>query len=213
MFYDFPSLFEYQRLPFYFSGSPLFILESLFHPRALTTGQLPQRRWRGNMERADWPWNIYGSLVLWLYEVWQRCRITVTPPQTKGLVCCYLLWLGEVHAFPPYIQSPSFASFLSFLFACERYLYRVSILISFSMLCFFLLLFYPFHSFLQCYFLQISSQQSVLALSPPSAFSSHSISHLISSALSSLHHIHNDRLMAASAAPLSNNKVTQIGPN
>ena len=97
VFYDFPSPFEYQRrLPFYFSGSPLFILESLFHPRALTTGQLPQRRWRGNMERADWPWNIYGSLVLWLYEFWQRWHITVTLPQTKGLMCCYLLWLVGV---------------------------------------------------------------------------------------------------------------------
>lgn len=53
------------------SGSPLFILESLFHPRALTAGQLSQRRWWGNTQQAVWPWNIYASLVLWLYAFWQ----------------------------------------------------------------------------------------------------------------------------------------------
>lgn len=57
-------------------------------------------------------------------------------------------------------------------------------------------------------FFQIPLYQSVLALSPLSAFSSHSIPHLISSTLSSLHHIHNRRLMAASAVPHSNNTVT-----
>lgn len=44
----------------------------------------------------------------WLYEFWQWWHITVTPLQTKDLMCCYLLWLGEVR------QSACFFTILRF---------------------------------------------------------------------------------------------------
>lgn len=211
----FPSpYFEYQQLTFYFSRSALFILRAYFTPEPRTTGQLPQRRWRGIMERTDWPWNIYGSLVLWLYEFWQRRHITVTLPPNKrpDVLLCVVAWRDETKCM---FFSPSFAftpSPLSVYKRCLRiFSYRSA---SLSACCFFLASFILFRYFSSnVIFLQISSRLSVLALSPLAASSSHSISPLISSTLSSLHHIHNDRLMAASASPLHNNEATSIGPD
>lgn len=107
--YDFPMAFEYQRAPLHFFGSPLFILEGLFHPRVLTTGQLPPQRWREHMERAGWCWNIYGSVVLWLHEFWQRWHILPLPKQKAWCVavCCGLERWDRVHASPPYTDSPN----------------------------------------------------------------------------------------------------------
>ena len=133
-------------------------------------------------------------------------------------MCCYLLWLGEVRQSACFL-SPSFAftpSPLSVYKRCLRIFSHRSA--SLSVCCFFFLCF--FYSFIlfryfssTVIFLRISSRQSALALSPLAASTSHSISHLISSTLSSLHHIHNDRLMAASASPLRNDEVTSIGPD
>lgn len=94
--YDFPMAFEYQHAPLHFFRSPLFILEGLSHPRVLTTGQLPPQRWREHMERADWCWNIYGSLVLWLHEFWQRWYIlSPSPNKRPDVLLSVVVWRGE----------------------------------------------------------------------------------------------------------------------
>lgn len=62
--YDFPMAFEYQRVSLHFFASPLFILEGLFHPRVLTTGQLPPQRWREHMELK---WLVLK--YLWFFSV------------------------------------------------------------------------------------------------------------------------------------------------
>lgn len=78
-------------------GLPCLFWRAYFTPEPQTTGQLPQRRWKSIMERTDWPWNIYGSLVLWLYEFWQRRHITVTLPPNKrpDVLLSVVAWRGE----------------------------------------------------------------------------------------------------------------------
>lgn len=212
----FPSpYFEYQQLTFYFSRSALFILESLFHPRApdngsAATAEVERHHWKNRLA-LKYLW-FFSVVIVWVF--WQRRHITVTLPPNKrpDVLLCVVAWRDETKCM---FFSPSFAftpSPLSVYKRCLRiFSYRSA---SLSACCFFLASFILFRYFSSnVIFLQISSRLSVLALSPLAASSSHSISPLISSTLSSLHHIHNDRLMAASASPLHNNEATSIGPD
>lgn len=174
-------------------------LNSIFflkYPFSISLTSLPQWRWRWNMERADWPWNIYDSLIVWVLTA--EAHYCDPIPKQKAwcvAICCDLDGWVKVHAVSPYIESPSVACFL--LSVYNIYIYLFSRLDSLSC---------AIWSFSTIFSNMISPEQSVLAFSPLSAFSPHSISHPISSTLSSLHHIHNDRLTTASAVPLSYNK-------
>lgn len=80
-FTTFHRLFKDQSEIFHSCGSLLFIFQPLFPPRAWSAGQ-PWRRLRGRRRqrwtaRAISPWNIYGSLVLWLHGFWQWRRVNV----------------------------------------------------------------------------------------------------------------------------------------
>lgn len=86
--------------------------------------------------------------------------------------------------------------------------YISSILIPFSVVILFLLLL-PFSAIFSNIML-FKSLHSKLCL--PSLLSVPSLPPQYQNSFP-LHHMYNDRLMAASAVPLSNNKVTSIGPN
>lgn len=104
---------------FLFHWVSLFIWGDWFHPRAPATGQLPRRTWKKNIERAAWPWNIYGSLVFRLYEFWQWWHITLTFPQT---MCCSLFGLGEARQSAWFHRAPILQSSLFSLSENKRYL-------------------------------------------------------------------------------------------
>ena len=211
--------FEYQRLTFYFSRSALFILESLFHPRAPDDGSAAtaevERHHGKNRLALKYLW-FFSVVIVWVLTAKAHHR-DPSPKQKAWCVaiCCGLERWDKVHVF--FLRAlllPPLPSLCkkddSGYFRIDRHPFQCVV---FFFICFFysFILFRYFSS--TVIFLRISSRQSALALSPLAASTSHSISHLISSTLSSLHHIHNDRLMAASASPLRNDEVTSIGPD
>lgn len=118
-FTTFHRLFKDQSEIFHSCGSLLFIFQPLFPPRAWSAGQLPWRRLRGR-RRQRWtapaisPWNIYGSLVLWLHGFWQWRHVNVnrrsrTQPLSvrvqllAGLYspCCFYSF---IHPSPPRLR-------------------------------------------------------------------------------------------------------------
>lgn len=150
-------------------------------------GQLAQKRWR---ENTAFRWNIYGSPLFWLYEFWQWWHIKVTLPQTKDVMCCYLLWLGEV-------KQSAWSHNISLLKALLLFLSNmkdISVLFSILILCG---VFFVLKSFFNRFFFHfchlISCQQHELALFV--------LCHLLSYTLWSLYVIHSERLMAISAQP------------
>lgn len=173
--------------------------------RGLISPQSPDNRAAATaeVERAhEESWLVLK--YLWFFSVviaWVLTAVAhFTPPQTKGLMCCCLLWFGEVR------QS-----------ACFSTVHRVS---KYSMgikdssvdidpwYVFYFFCFYFSTISSTSVFFKMPVQPSWLALSPLCAFFYRSVSNLISFAVSFLHHVHNDRFMAASTVPLGNNKVT-----
>lgn len=136
---------------------------------------------------------FFSVVIVWVLTAVAR-YCAPSPNKRPDVLLSVVTWRGETECMhhTSSLQTPNSSPCIK-----DRFYWSPSI----SIRCFYFLL---FHYFLEYYFLQIPSWQSVFALSPLCAFSSHSVSNLISFAVSSLHHINNDRLMAASAAPLYN---------
>lgn len=114
VFYDFSIAFW---IP---AAAPLYLRVSPVYFGVLTSPQSPDNGSAATAEverKHGKSWltlkYLWFFIVLWLYEFWQWSHITVTLPQTKGLMCCDLERWDKVHIFSPYINSPSFAFSIS----------------------------------------------------------------------------------------------------
>lgn len=176
--------------------------------RSISLG-LPCLFWRASFTPEPWQQvscHSRGGLALkylWFFSVVIAWVLTAvarycdpSPNKRPDVLLSVVTWRGETECMLSHhtssLQTPNSSPCIK-----DRFYWSSSI----SVWCFF---FFYLFCFSTIYFLQIPSWQSVFALSPLCAFSFHSVSNLISFAVSSLHHIHNDRLMAASAAPLYN---------
>lgn len=118
-FTTFHRRLKHQSVICHSCGSLLFISQPLFAPRASSTGQLLWKRLREKQRwtaRAISPWNIHGSLVLWLHGFGQWWHVNVNRSSCMqplllciqlaagfySLCCCY----SVIHPSHPYQRLP-----------------------------------------------------------------------------------------------------------
>lgn len=93
--YDFPVAFEYQAC-----ASPFLRVPPVYF-RGLISPQSPDNRSAATTEVEGAHGESWLALkYLWFFSVVIAWVLTAvahsTPPKTKGLMCCCLLWFGEV---------------------------------------------------------------------------------------------------------------------